>query len=336
MSFLKHELRFKMKQILFSFFVITSSIIYGQKTPEDFGFKHLKFEYQNKIVDVIVQSKKGEEEKQKPLFFWCQGSLPQPVIKYDEKGIYGIFPFEPKDFLDKFHIVVIGKPGIPIISDIKNLKKNYVFADDSLRVPKEYSEKNYLDFYVNRNNFILKKLLTAKWVSSKKLIVAGHSEGSYIGAKMAISNKKITSLIFASGNPYGRYLSIVAQDRFYNNDNETIENWKEIVANKDNLDYTGGDTYKCTYDFSESLASKIQKLKIPILICYGTKDWSAAYNDLFYIETIRKKISNITFTPYIGLDHNFFPVNEKFEPNQEIYNWEKVGKDWVIWLKKNN
>ena len=104
----------------------------------------------------------------------------------------------------------------------------------------------------------------------------------------------------------------------------------------DNLDYTGGDTYKCTYDFSESLASKIQKLKIPILICYGTKDWSAAYNDLFYIETIRKKITNITFTPYIGLEHNFFPVNEKFEPNQEIYNWEKVGKDWVIWLKKNN
>lgn len=315
---------------------MVSSIIYGQKTPKDFGYKHLKFEYKNENVDVIIQTKKGEEEKQKPLFFWCQGSLPQPVIKYDEKGMFGTFPFDPKDFLDEFHLVIIGKPGVPIISDVKNLKKNYIFADDSLRAPKEYSDKNYLDFYVNRNHFILKKLLKEKWVSSKKLVVAGHSEGSYIAAKMASTNNKITSLIYACGNPYGRYSSIVAQSRFYNNDNMEMENWKEIVADKDNMDYTGADTYKCTYDFSEPLANKIQKLKIPVLICYGTKDWSVAYNDLFYIETLRKKLTNITFAPYIGLDHNFFPVNEKLEPNQEIYNWENVGKEWVIWLKQNN
>lgn len=336
MWFLKQEFHFKMKQILFSFFFIISSIIYGQKTPEDFGYKYLKFEYQNEIVDVIVQSKKGEEDKQKPLFFWCQGSLPQPVIKYDEKSVYGTFPFDPKDFLDEFHLVIIGKPGIPIISDVKNLKKNYIFADDSLRAPKKYSDRNYLDFYVNRNNFILKKLLKEKWVSSKKIVVAGHSEGSYIAAKMAMKNNKITSLIFAGGNPYGRYSSIVAQSRFYSKDNKTLENWKTIVDNKDNLDYTGGDTYKCTYDFSESLVNEIQKLKIPVLVCYGTKDWNVSYNDLFYIEIVRKKIANITFTPYVGVDHNFFPVNEKLEPNQEIYNWENVGKDWIIWLKQNN
>ncbi len=336
MWFLKREFNFKMKQLLFFIIIISTSIIFGQKKPEDFGYKYLKFQYKNNVVDVLVQSKIGDEEKPKPLFFWCQGSLPQPVIKYDEKGIYGTFPFDSIDFLDNFHLVIIGKPGIPIIADIKNLKKNFIFADDSLNVPKEYSDRNYLDFYVNRNNYILKMLLKSNWVSSKKLVVAGHSEGSYVAAKMAFKNKNITHLIYSGGNPYGRYLNILAQSRFNETDNTTIENWKEIVKNKNNIDYNGGDTYKCTFDFSNPLANEIFNLKIPVLFSYGTKDWSTPYNDLFYVESIRKQSTNITFLPYIGLEHNYFPVNEKLEPNQEIYNWENVGKDWEKWLKQNN
>ena len=326
-----------MKKLLLSLsFLLFFSIIFGQKTPENFGYRYLKIEYKNKIVDVIIQSKKGEEENRKPLFFWCQGSLPQPVIKYNENGMYSTFPFDPNDFLTKFHLVIIGKPGVSIISDVKDLKQNFIVADDSLQVPKEYSDKNFLDFYVSRNNFIIKKLFKEKWVFTKKLVVCGHSEGSSIAAKMASTNKKITHLIYSSGNPYGRFLNILAQSRFYDENNKTFENWKEIVINKDNLNYTGGDTYKCTYDFSQPLANEILKLKIPILCCYGTKDWSAPYNDLLYIETTRKEITNITFSPYIGLEHNFFPVNEKLEPNQGIYNWENVGKDWSKWLNKNN
>ena len=45
--------------------------------------------------------------------------------------------------------------------------------------------------------------------------------------------------------------------------------------------------------------------------------------------------TNFTFIPYFDVEHNFFPVNEKREPNYEIYNWENVGKDWKNWLNKN-
>jgi len=326
-----------MKKIffLFLFFIIVLPI-FGQKTPEYFGYKHIQYKYLNQNVDVIIQSKKGEEKKMKPLFFWCQGSLPQPVIKYDEKGIFGTFPFDSNDFLNEFHLVIVGKPCIPIISDIKNLKQNYCFLDDSLKVTNEYSDKNYLDFYFKRNNYILKKLLLEKWVSSKILVVAGHSEGSYIAAKMASTNKKISHLIYSGGNPYGRYLNILAKSRYYDNESTTFENWKKIVDNKNNINYNGGDTYKSTFDFSESLADDIFNLKIPVLFSYGTKDWSTPYNDLFYIESTRKQLTNITFMPYLGLEHNYFPVNEKLEPNQEIYNWENVGKDWLKWLNKKN
>ena len=63
--------------------------------------------------------------------------MPQPIIKYDENGLYGTFPFEVNDSLSDYHLVIIGKPGIPVISDVKNLKNNYQYLVDN-----DYSPEN--------------------------------------------------------------------------------------------------------------------------------------------------------------------------------------------------
>ena len=54
----------------------------AQKVPEDFGFRHIKLKYLDDPVDVIIISKPGEARIAKPLFMYCQESLPKPVIKY--------------------------------------------------------------------------------------------------------------------------------------------------------------------------------------------------------------------------------------------------------------
>ena len=322
-----------MKKVLF--LLLVSLITFGQKTPEDFGYKYIRLDYKKTKVDVLIQSKKGEENIQKPLFFWCQGSMPQPLLKYDETGLYGTFPFEVTDFLDEFHVVIIGKPGVPVISDVKDLKSNYQYLVENDSVPKTYSDNNYIDYYVKRNNFVINKLLKEKWISKNKLVVAGHSEGSTIAAKLATKNNKVTHLIYSGGNPYGRILSMLQEEVYKRKNYDLIEYWKFVVENKDNLDYNGGDTYKATYDFSQPSAIYLKKLKIPVLITYGTKDWNAPYNDLLQIESIQSSLKNLEFKPYFDVEHNFFPVNEKREPNYEIYNWENVGKDWKNWLDKN-
>lgn len=321
-----------MKKLLF-FFIISVSL-WSQKKPEDFGFKHLIFEYESTTVDVILQSKKGEEKKQKPLLLFCQGSTPQPVIKYDNDVVFQVFPFDVNDFLDDYHIAIIGKPEIPIIANAKDLKRNYEWLNDSLQIPKAYSNHNYLDFYVNRNIFILKKLLKRKEIIKTKLIVAGHSEGSSIAAKMISKYNKITHLIYASGNPYGRINSIIEEDRFNQNPN-TIDYWKHVVANKNNNIYNGNDTPKNTFTFSEPFYKYLLHAKIPILVTYGEKDWSTPFNNLLYVEAIRNDNKNITFIPYEGLNHNYFPLDEDGKPNYDVYNWDQVGKDWANWLNKN-
>ncbi len=322
-----------MKKIFF--LILISLETFGQKKPEDFGYRHMNFEYKNTIVDVLIQSKKGEENIKKPLFFFCQGSMPQPLLKYKNNVLYGTFPFDVSDFLTEFHIVIVGKPGVPVISDVKDLKNNYQYLIENDSVSRIYSDNNYLDYYVERNSFVINKLFKEQWILKNKLVLAGHSEGSTIAAKLATKNKKITHLIYSSGNPYGRILSMLEEEVSKQKNYDLIEYWKFVVENKNNIDYNGGDTYKATYEFSQPSALHLKKLKIPVLITYGTKDWNAPYNDLLYIESIQLGLQYLKFIPYLDLEHNYFPVNDKREPIHEVYNWDNVGKDWKNWLDKN-
>jgi hypothetical protein len=304
-------------------------VAYSQKNPEDFGFIHKTFQYKNNNVDVLIRCKPGEENIKKPLLLFCQGSQPVPLIKYDERGLYNVFPFDEKLFLDNYHLVIINKPGIPVIADISSLSDN--MYKENGKFTAVYMENNHPEFYSNRNNFILKQLLKEDFASSKQLVVIGHSEGSTIAAWMAASNKKITHIVYASGNPYGRIASIIERDRHYGQNN--MEYWKEVVANKNELLVPQGDSPKTTYDFSIPVVFQLLSLKIPVMISYGLKDWSASHNDLFQIETIRNKKSNITFNAYPGLEHNFYPVDEQLNPDYNVYNWDKVAADWANWLK---
>lgn len=330
-----------MKNTILVFMLLVSKVYaHSQKKPEDFGFRHLAMKFQNDPVDVIIVSKPGEEKIAKPLFFFCQGSLPQPVIKYDDNGLYYILPFDENILLSEFHIVIIGKPFIPVISHVENLGKNYTFVDEKQLPPKGYSDRNFLDYYVTRNNFILKQLVKERWADAKKVVVAGHSEGATIAAKMASVNKKISHLIYSGGNPYGRIASILAEARFAEtaenpSGNAAVQYWKSVVNSKTEINSGNGDSPKTTFDFSQPQAQNLIQLTIPVLITYGTKDWSAPYNDLLQIESIRQEKSNLTFIPKLNLEHNFFLADADRQPIFDNYNWDSVAADWLKWLESN-
>ncbi len=330
-----------MKKLSTLFGLFIAVFAFGQsKTPEDFGYRYIPFTYQTDRVDILIKSKKGEENISKPIFFFCQGSLPQPLIKYEDKTVYGVFPFNPDSLSEKYHLVIVGKPYIPVIADIKTLSNNFMYVDSSGKFVKEYTERNLLSYYVGRNLSIIKYLQKQAWVSSTQLIVAGHSEGSTIAAKMASKSKKITHLIYSGGNPMGRIMSIIGQARANESytdstsaGEEEISYWKEVVKNKTDMDGTHGDTHKATFEFSDPPITYLEKLKIPVLVTYGTKDWCAPFIDFIRVDFIRRNKQNFVFLPYPGTEHNFFPLGADNKPNYDIFNWDKVANDWLKWIK---
>lgn len=331
-----------MKSQIAILFLLLTLKSFGQiKQSEEFGFRHLQTTYKGDTVDILVKSKKGDEFKKKPLFLFCQGSLPVPlIIKYNDNGKYGIFNvfvFNTDSLCKDYHLAIIGKPYIPLIMDQSKLNNDLTYCDTFKHFPKKYIERNLLDYYVNRNISVIKFLQTKPWIISNKLVVAGHSEGSTVAAKMALLYPNITHLIYAGGNPLGRILSIIERQRCKETDSSKIaENefiqWKRIVKERTKMEVTTGDTYKATYDFSIPPIQYLLKLKIPVLVCYGTKDESSPYNDYFRVETIRQQRNNFTFKAYIGTEHNFFPLKPTGETNYDIFNWDKVAEDWRKWL----
>jgi len=328
-----------MKTLIFIAFLFIGNTLFGQnKRPEDYGFRHLQTIYKGDTVDILIKSKKGEEQKPKPLFLFCQGSLPQPLIKYDEQGMYSVFPFNPDSLTIDYHLAIVSKPYTPLIANKQSLGEEFTFIDSTGKFSKKYLERNLLDYYVNRNIQVIKFLQKQSWVSKEKLIVAGHSEGSTIAAKLALSFPKVTELIYSGGNPLGRILSIIERQRANETDTTKyaeaeIKNWENIVADPTNMDAANGDTYKATYEFSIPPIQYLERLKIPVLICYGTKDYSSPFNDYLRIEMIRQKRKNFTFKAYIGTEHNYFPLKANGKPNYDIFNWDNVADDWRNWLK---
>jgi len=331
-----------MKQLSCIIFLLTVVAVFGQtKTPEDFGFKHLVFKYKTDHVDILVKSKEGEENIAKPLFFFCQGSLPKPLIGYDEDGVYGTFPFVPENISEKYHLIIVGKPYIPVMAEVSTLSQ-FCYVDSTGKYPKEYSDRNLLSYYTQRNIEIIKYLQKQKWVSSTQLVVAGHSEGSSVAAKMAAECNKITHLIYSGGNPFGRIMSIIGKDRAMESDTDStrfgegsIEYWKQVVKNKNSMDASQGDTDRATYEFSYPMIKYLKKLKIPVLVTYGTKDMCVPFNDFLQVEAIRQGKRNFTFKAYVGTEHNFFPLTTDNKPNYDIFNWDKVADDWLNWLNDN-
>ena len=91
------------------------------KTPADFGYRHVPMRYQGDTVHILVLSKKGDEQKRKPIFFFAQGSTPRPVVLYDEHGPYRLIPIQMDSLLARFHVVVVAKPGLPLVGDLRTL-----------------------------------------------------------------------------------------------------------------------------------------------------------------------------------------------------------------------
>lgn len=332
-----------MNKIISILLLLATTSAYGQsKTPEEFGYRHIVVKYKTDTVDILIKSKKGEENIQKPIFFFCQGSLPQPLIKYHADDVQGVFPFEADSLSQKYHLIIVSKPYIPLVVDYQTLLPNFSYVDSLGKFPKGYSDRNLLSYYVPRNIAVLKYLQKQKWVSSTKIIVAGHSEGSTIAAKMASGYTKITHLIYAGGNPMGRIMSMIGQGRANEADTdstkfgeEAIKYWESVVTNKSEMDDSQGDTNKATFEFSQPPIEYLKKLKIPVLVSYGTRDWSAPFNDYMRVNFIQQGKINYTFQTYIGTEHNFFPLTADNKPNYDVFNWDKVAFDWLKWLNQN-
>jgi len=320
--------------------LLSASAIGQSRKLDDLGFTHVKLLYKKDQVDVLIKAKAGDEAKKKPLFFFCQGSLPIPLIILDGEQAYPVFPFDTQAICEKYHLVIVGKPGIPLIRKTEELQPDFsYFERDSPLPPSQYLSNNTLEYYVGRNLQVLNHLIQMGMGEKSRLVVSGHSQGARVALEMALRSKKVTHLVYANGNPCGQIMSMISTSRQQESGVDTTEStesvfryYEAVVADRNNPDVTYGDSYRSLFSFSGSTIKSFPRLDIPVLICYGTRDPSLPFNDYLRAEMIRNKKQNFTFQSYPGLEHNFFGLRDNGEIDFEAFNWDRVAKDWIHWL----
>jgi hypothetical protein len=293
------------------------------------------------VVDTVLNSKK-------PIFLFCQGSLPLPLFVQPEKGPIwmiggGVPNFDMQEIKKNYHLVVISMPKTPVIVPEKNLNKSYCYVPDPNQ-PEEFDSQymlsDYLENYERRANVVLKFLRKQKWVDHSKLIVAGHSQGSKVATAIAARNKNITRLGLFGANPFGR---IDQSIRDYRKAAESKEiSWEEadqemkekyeMLRESYNEDALKAKPYLLAWkSFSKPQVNDWLKIEIPTYLAYGTNDIAADLCDLVPLFYIQNAKSNLTHKRYFNLEHNFFEVDPKGNPNYEKEHWTEVMSAFVKW-----
>lgn len=302
-------------------------------TPESFGYRHLVVRVGADSVHLLVLSAPGEAQVRKPVLLWAQGSLPVPLVLYDNKGAYPVFPFHPKAVLKNCHLVIVSKPGIPLTANVEGKDPNQMFRTGT--PPAYYCARNYLGYYVRRDEAVLRYLKRQPWVAANRVLIGGHSEGSALVARLAAVPGLVSRGIYLSGSPLGRALTEVARNAF-NPDTTAADveqgfaKWQRAVASPTQNDCTQGDSPKNTYSHGQSNLPYLLGARVPLFIGYGTRDDAAVANDYLRIEAIRLHKTNLTFRAYVGREHNFFGFKNG-KVNFDDFYWDRVGQEFLLW-----
>ncbi|SHM53752.1 alpha/beta hydrolase family protein [Flavobacterium xanthum] len=300
-------------------------------------------------IDFIVIDTKLDRVK--PIFLFCQGSLPLPLfVKTAKEKIWmiggGITNFDLDEIKKNYHLIVISMPKTPVIIDEKNLNESYCYIPNAEKPDEfdaDYVKSDYLENYGNRAKAVLKFLRKQKWVDNSKLIVAGHSQGSKVATLIALNNKKVTNLGLFGANPFGRIdqnirnyrKSAESKQMTWEEADERIENtYKMLNDSYDEKKLKENPDLLAWKSFSRPLINDWLKIKIPTYLAYGTNDIASDLCDLVPLFYIQNSKTNLTYKRYLNLEHNFFEVKENGRADYEKEHWQEVMNEFIKWTVK--
>ena len=318
--------------------IATAGISQSVNTPtiEDalnkYGFVEGKIIEQSDTITYYIRNYKIKPTK---LVVFIQGTDANPIFSYKTKNgkssIYRWFGDDYKLLDSTYTFAIVPKPGL-----------DGIFDEENIVVPKEYYDKNYLEYRKKQINLSIEDIIKKHLKKPEKIIVYGHSEGAVIGASLANENSHITHLGFWSGNVLNNFyefslfnrietLQGKQSDSLAHNNIMGIINWYESVINNPNstqIDHFGF-TNKRWSSYEKPPIDDLLAIDIPIYAVFGTKDVSTPVETAYLlpIQFLQKRKENLTFDVCIDCDHGYVEKNNE----EEIKHWDRIFKEFISW-----
>ncbi|MBL1279524.1 MAG: hypothetical protein COA33_004600 [Fluviicola sp.] len=309
---------------------------------------HFELATKNDTIDFLVIDTILTETK--PIFLFCQGSQPVPLIIDFEDGssflFGGVSNFDVEKIKEDYHLVAISMPETPLRAKKSELNQSYAYItnpDDKNSYKESYLKADYLENYVNRATIVLSYLQKKSWVSKEQLVIAGHSQGSKVAVKLASENKNVTHLGLFGFNAFGRIEQMLRQERKYaetgvktwGEAEEDIAYWEQLWKDANNEDSVKVNPNLIAWkSFSQPLINELIRVEVPVYICYGTEDMVATNCDILPLMFTSKGKDNLTLIRKHSLNHNFFELAENGRADHKKPHWVEVMNEFVEWTKK--
>jgi esterase/lipase len=317
--------------------ILIPTILFGQ-TPQKQGLLEFSLTDSGDTVRFYVYNPNNVVKNK--IFLYIQGSGDLPMVNGDDEEAccYNNYPKNlMKAFPDDYAFVYIQKVGLPYYSrTLKDYKPDGTFV----RRNNVIDRADVADKVIN---YILKKV----YPSAKIVAVLGHSEGSDVAAKLAVINKRITHLCFASGNGASQTFNniLLIRRKMLQKEISAMEAQTRIDALLEGLDkvyenpnstelYYNGDTYKWNYAINQPPIDNLLQLKIPIYLAIGSNDEKVPVeaSDFIKAEFVRHRKKNLTSKVYLNSNHSFVEI---LEDGKKIDHWSELFMDFLKFIDQN-
>ncbi len=269
-----------MKKYLFIVLGIVSTTCFAQVKPSEKGFKEYTVENKNDPINFYIHNPKKLYKKH--LFIHIDGSYPAPLWIETNPCCVTLDPFNYSLIPDDYAYVVISKHGFP-------------FSDkEDFKTPKDYWEKNTLEFRVERVNQVI-RYIQKNIFKPEEIVVVGTSQGTDVTDKLATINRDITKIGFWAGGGLpqlmefimfarkdaiaGKITEVEATERI----DSLLIQFEKMFENPSTKEMWDGNSYLSYVSFSEPPVENLLKLDIPIYVAIGTKDENVAVENSYII-----------------------------------------------------
>lgn len=335
-----------MKQNLTYFILLLANICFGQT---DFTEQFKTFSVDDKkLGKVEFCTFNSTLDKRKPLMIFIHGSGNLPTFHYipSQKNYSWSAFTELQNYKDKFHVIFVNKPSVPLFDTVQGINGNYSYP-----VSENFKQKYSLEWRAEAASLIINKAVKLLPVDKSKILVIGHSQGGQVAPKVALINKKVTHVVLLNSNSLNHLYDFTLQERLASFKGE--QSFEQTQQNIDSLfsDYSkifsdpnnktklwNDETYFRWASFSdETPLENMLKLKIPIYVVAGGKDLWGSFimnTDYVQIEFLRQRKTNLTYKVYANANH--FLQDEIIENGKTNYiNIKpKIFKDIDEWTNK--
>lgn len=315
-------------------------------SPEKLGYSAFSLE-RPELGQVNYYVRNIEKNPTQPIIIYLDGSGPYPLFQRMEQGFGSTLVVQDRQLLDKFKWVLISKPGVPFVDDVKFDEKTGVPLYDA---PDEYTKRLSLTWRVQSAKAVIDELFERHSLKPEQLIVVGVSEGFQVGAKLASIEPRISRVGLFVGNGLNQFYDFVIEERMKMERGEQspiatqsqidriLGAVRDIQAAPDSTDkFWMGHTYLRWASFSnDPPINSLLQVKAPIFVACCAKDRNTSIVSADYIplEFTLQKRTNLTYKVY-PYEHAFieWTHDQNGKTTGMTSHFETVFTEFVNWVE---